>query len=378
MGSNQVDAVISGEMIEEARKLIGLKLRRQQYVTEASIDTMVGFVRSIGGRNPLYMEETYARDTIWGNLIAQPTFLYCIDDTFITPKFPGIHAIYGGGEWEFFAPVRLGDMLKSEARLIEVIEKEGRFCGRMVLEIIEVNYWNQYGSKVAIARSHIFRTPRAEAKRIGKYANVNKYIYTDAEMANIADSYDAEKIRGNRPRYWEDVKEGDELESVVKGPLTSEDMRFFLRSTRGILPFGYWVEYLRRHPAAVYWDPVYNMPDSWGVSLLKDSVAQEFGFPAAHDTGYQRICWMDNLVTNWMSDMSFLKKLSAKIIFPNIYADTTWAKGKIARKHIDGKQSIVDINIWCENQRGEVTATGTATVVLPSRSLELLPPVLAV
>ena len=51
--------------------------------------------------------------------------------------------------------------------------------------------------------------------------------------------------------------------------------------------------------------------------------------------------------------------------------DTTWCKGKVARKYVKDGYALVDGEIWAENQRGEVSApNGSATVVLPSKSVE--------
>ena len=51
----------------------------------------------------------------------------------------------------------------------------------------------------------------------------------------------------------------------------------------------------------------------------------------------------------------------------NVYGDTQWLKGKVVGKHIENETPLVDLEIWAENQRGEVTAPGQATVILPSR-----------
>jgi len=37
------------------------------------------------------------------------------------------------------------------------------------------------------------------------------------------------------------------------------------------------------------------------------------------------------------------------------------------RKYMDGMKCCVDVECWGENQRGEVTVPGKATVILPSR-----------
>lgn len=367
-------ATITEEMIQDAVSLIGVELRSSQYITEATEDSMVGFARGIGSRNPFYTSSLYASNSFAGGLIAHPTFLYCVNETNIAPKFPGIHAIYGGTDWEFYLPIRLGDVLKASARLVEVKKKRGEFCGEMVLQKGQIEYRNQRDELVAIATSLVFRTPRDAALERGKYLNIEKYRYTNEELAGIMDVYDAEEIRGAKARYWEEVSEGELLTPVIKGPLTSEDMIQFLKHLRTAPLLSDWTKYRLRHPAAVYWDSVFNMPDSWESSLFKDSVARAFGFPAAHDTGYQRICWLDDLVTNWMSDLSFIKRLSGRILRPNIYADTTWCRGKISRKYREEDEYMVDIEIWAENTRKEITAKGQASVSLCSKDPASLPP----
>ena len=44
-----------------------------------------------------------------------------------------------------------------------------------------------------------------------------------------------------------------------------------------------------------------------------------------------------------------------------------FCKGKVVRKYIHDSFPLVDVEVWAENQRGEVTAPGFATVALPSR-----------
>jgi hypothetical protein len=47
--------------------------------------------------------------------------------------------------------------------------------------------------------------------------------------------------------------------------------------------------------------------------------------------------------------------------------DTTWVKGKIIKKYCDDGKYCVDIDIQNVIQTGEVTVTGSATVILPSK-----------
>ena len=48
--------------------------------------------------------------------------------------------------------------------------------------------------------------------------------------------------------------------------------------------------------------------------------------------------------------------------------DTHWVRGRVARRYLaDGDRPAVDLEIWGENQRGETTCPGHATVLLPSK-----------
>ena len=95
--------------------------------------------------------------------------------------------------------------------------------------------------------------------------------------------------------------------------------------------------------------------------------------PSAYDYGPGRTSWLTTAVTNWMGDAAFLKRLRGEMRRFNIVGDTTWCKGKIARKYEKDGYALVDIDIWAENQRGEVTAPGIATVMLPSKDLSHRP-----
>jgi hypothetical protein len=67
----------------------------------------------------------------------------------------------------------------------------------------------------------------------------------------------------------------------------------------------------------------------------------------------------------------FLKRVRSEMRRFNIVGDTTKCKAKVVRKYVNDKTALVDIEIAAENQRGEVTTPGLATVALPSRDVKL-------
>jgi hypothetical protein len=54
----------------------------------------------------------------------------------------------------------------------------------------------------------------------------------------------------------------------------------------------------------------------------------------------------------------------------NTMGDSTWCRGKISRKYVKDGFALVDLEIRGENQRGELTTPGLATVMLPSRNVQ--------
>ena len=80
-----------------------------------------------------------------------------------------------------------------------------------------------------------------------------------------------------------------------------------------------------------------------------------------------RTSWIIHYCTNWMGDDGFLWKQSDQTRKFNFHGDTQWVRAKVSGKRREGDLNVVDLEVWCENQRGEVATPGTASVLLPSR-----------
>lgn len=371
--------LLTEEAIEEARALIGVPLRRRPHYRAATRDVLLRYAKALGSRNPLYTEPDYgAFHTYWGGLLAHPTALFLFDHTVVAPKLAGIHAIYAGVSIEWHRQIRAGDELEARAVVTGIERRHGEFCGDMALQSSEVRYTNQHGALVAVARPRILRTPRDAARVRGKYAHLTRHRYQAGEIDRIMEAYEAEAARGSRPRFIEDLQAGESLGEVVKGPLTTEDMNFFVGEVNETLFFRDFVAHMRRHPADVFWHEDKNMPDSWDASLLMDTVAQAFGFPCAHDTGLQRVAWLECLVTNWMGDVAMLRKLDVRLTAPFLHADTAWLSGEVLGTEIVQRRALATLSLRCTNQRGETVAYGTAQVELPSHDFSVLQPGLVV
>jgi hypothetical protein len=283
---------------------------------------------------------------------------------------PGVHAMFAGTEWEWFLPIRVNDRITSSVYLSDLIEKESEFAKRTVLQAWTTVYRNQDNETISTCKQWVIRTERDTARERGKYDRLTPHHYTDDEIKAIEADYGREEIRGANPRYWEEVQVGEELTPVLKGPLTVTDIIAW-KIGWGNPPFvrahRIGLDYRQRHPAA-------GIPNSFGIPDVPERVhwdseyAREVGVPAAYDYGPQRISWLSHLMTNWIGDDGFLRRLYVEVRRFNLMGDTTWCKGRVTKKYVKDGEHLVGCEIWAEDQRGEVTAPGEATVILPSRS----------
>jgi hypothetical protein len=156
---------------------------------------------------------------------------------------------------------------------------------------------------------------------------------------------------------------------VAKGPLNLGDIQGYASAAIPPLAYGELIKYLRKHPAYGFHHPTSNRLEPVSRVNTDDYVAREMGIHSAYDYGADRITWIGHAITNWMGDDGFLKKLNVEIRLPNIIGDATLCKGKVVKKYKEGEEHLVDLEVWAENQRGEITAPGKATVRLRSHDV---------
>lgn len=370
---------IDDAMIEHAESLVGVWLRRDVHWPTyaepiAAIDIRRWAQYSVGDDNPLWIDPEYAAHTMWGTMIAPPTFLYTIDSTIVAPGFRGIQWIYGGTRWEHYRPVRMGDRLTARARVIRVTEKQGSHAERFFIQTGEIYYTNQQGESVARAEADVLRVPRRRRGTAGSLKGFDdrgtRWRYDEEEIDRIKSAYINEERRGAETRYWDDVRVGDQLPKIVKGPLTLVDiMAFYVGRRNSYPPLKLAFLERERHPANVYVSPSTGIPVHPAAGHLDEEIAHEIGMPGAYDQGWQRANWGAHLITNWSGDNSFVRRFSHKLLLPNLVGDTTWLEGTVTRVYIEDTEHLVEIDYRGTNQRGEINVSGSATVRLPSRTL---------
>ena len=162
--------------------------------------------------------------------------------------------------------------------------------------------------------------------------------------------------RGAETRFWEDVKEGEEMPPLKKGTYSVTELFLF---THGVLGTG------RSSRAALEAE---GSPDLGGGGRFDEEHAQKRrNMPGQFDFGPQRVCWLSQMVTDWMGDDGILRKLHASVRHPNIVGDTNTVYGEVTKKYTEGNEHLVELTVRNQNQSGLGTALATAIVSLPSR-----------
>lgn len=373
--------VITDEALTELRSRIGVEVSGPDpYLTEASRDAIRHWADGIGDRNPLWRDEEHAAASRWGGIVAPPTILYAFDRicSGYVGGLPGVHAMFAGTDFRWRRPVRVGDRITARAHLAELVDRPSEFSGRAVQQIYRVSFRDSADELICEADSWCFRTQRDVARERAKYEPVEAATYTAAEIEAIAAEYAAEDIRGAEPRWFEDVAVGDPLPTVLKGPLTVTSIIAFDQGWGGlyIRAHGLAFDMFDRHPALAI-PNANSAPEPPERVHWDHDLAARVGVPGAYDYGPERISWLGHLMTNWIGDDGFLRRLNVQVRRHNLVGDLTRCSGRVSRKweepgdgddSDEGAVGLVECEVEATNQRGDVTAKGVAVAELPRSS----------
>jgi acyl dehydratase len=340
-----------------------------------------------GDDNPLWCDPAYAGKTRWGGPLAPPHLVggdTLIGEDEVTrlegetrelmkgDPLGGVHAFYSGSFREWWNPLRPGSRVTRRNALVGVHDKEGEFAGRAVHEWSAEVFAEAGGPVLAAQYRLMIRAERDKATSRKKNDAIEIEPYTDEQLAAIDEALAGEpdRRRGAEPRWWEDVDEGDELDPLVKGPMRVTDMVVW-HTGMGMGLYG--VAALRLGYQQRQRMPRFFKPDALNIPDVQQRVhwdaewARNAGNPAVYDYGRMRETWLIHLCTDWMGDDAWLWKLDCQFRRFNYVGDTHWMRGRVTRKYLtDDGRPAVDLDISGENQRGETTTPGHATILLPS------------
>jgi acyl dehydratase len=381
---------ITDEGIAALRRRIGIVQPHPQppHYRVPNEDAFRHVAEAYGDDNPLWCDPGYGPATRWGSVIAPPHLVggdTLVGENEVAQLSPevaselkgdplrGAHAYYAGSFREWWRPLFPGTRVTRRNALVGVHDKTSEFAARAVHEWTAEVFGAHTGAPLSAQYRLMIRTDRETAERTGKYDATEIEPYDEDALASIDAVYAGERDRrrGKEPRFFEDVRVGDELGPIVKGPLRVTDIVCW-HTGMGMGLYG--VKALRLAYDQRQRVPRFFRPDDLNVPDVQQRVhwdpewARRAGSPTTYDYGRMRETWLIHLCTDWMGDDAWLWKLDCELRRFNYVGDTHWMRGRVTRTYLaDGGRPAVDLDIRGENQRGETTTPGHATVLLPSR-----------
>lgn len=96
---------------------MGMSRHLQKVITDADIEM---FAQISTDRNPVHLDDDYARDTIFEGRIAHGMLTAGLISAVIGEQLPGHGTVYLGQSLKFLAPVRPGDLVHAEVTVTDI------------------------------------------------------------------------------------------------------------------------------------------------------------------------------------------------------------------------------------------------------------------
>jgi len=131
----------SSLLTEEIRRMVGQEFVKP-VVREVEKGAIQRFARAIEDPNPLWQDEEYAKKARYGGIIAPPVFPNSLQpegaislaaqERLLEIAGPGKTGMVGGAEYEWFQPIRPGDVITVTSKVVDAREREGKL-GKMLI-----------------------------------------------------------------------------------------------------------------------------------------------------------------------------------------------------------------------------------------------------
>jgi len=364
------------KMVDDFYKLAADTLGRKSKpnVSYASPDSAHNFAMWADPWNPLWNDDEYAQKSCWKAPVVPPVYLDCVVTFSFFPSLPPAGGFlthnFLGEDWEIYRQVYIGDSFtveRKELAMKDISALDGSDKNRTFSGLFSnCEVYNQRNELVAKFKAYMDYTVWPKGLDESVIPPFQDHIYTQAEWDFINNIIKNEKIRGAVPRYWEDVKVGDELTPCTIGPTTPWDMIAFTaaRQETPFWPMRRWRETAPMGLLAV--DLVTNVTHMAPEWHIVGERARVMGDPRSFHYFASAKTQMIRLISNWMGDAGLITALKCRHLRRTYIGDTQVVRGKVIGKRIENGEYLADLDVWMDNMcRGNVTESTIATVSLP-------------
>lgn len=351
------------------------------YLTEVTTDAVRHWAWATGDRNPLYLDESFARSSRYGGLIGPPAMLYAFSRLAVGYRggLAGFHSVFGGSHWTWRRPLKLGTKVSTDTKVTGLTELPSRFAGKMLKQTSTTYFFDAEQQEIAQVESWGLRFTRdAQTRRrdAGKDDSAPKEKTGDGETSRrpsfskesidqIAQTYRREVSDLAQTRNWASVEVGQELPEIIRGPYSSSTAVAFEQAWGGtyVWAHGYWFDLVSRHPGAGIVNE-YGFPEPAECVHWDSSVARKVGVRDTYDIGPERIAWIATLLTNWIGTTAFLSELYCEVRSFNFKGNVTHCRGRVASMDRTENADSIRVEVQAIDDEGRVTAQGWGKVIV--------------
>lgn len=375
------EALLTDELIASMSKRAGTQLRIEHSTNneEATRIAVAKFAAGIGDINPLWTDAEYAESSPYGARVAPPSFFIgCFSG--IQFGWPGLGSFHNLTRVTFKKPVYVGDTVNATCTYDGFTgPRPSNFAGNMVTDLFTNRYSNQHGEELAQIHWEVVNFERSAAKEKTKDKSDQgsgptlPHPWDPADVERIEAQVLAEAPRGATPRYIEDVKVGDHVDTLTKGPIGLTDEIAFVVGGGTPIPrlsaHAVALHSYAKHPAWSFRDPETSAQEPIYSVHYNKHAARAMGVGYPYDVGFQRQAWQIHHLSHWCGDAGFIKSCESRYRRFVFLSDVVELSGTVTAIRVDEDgEHVVDIETRAVNQRGEDCMPGKATVALPSRA----------
>ena len=237
----------------------------------------------------------------------------------------------------------MGLWITRRFRILDIYEKQGR-SGPLVFVVRQEIQTGQDGQVVNQAERVSIHRALPAGEEPTEAANVRDDLVTvDVSPPSPAEVFTRPDAAPTPQHYYEDVSVGMELSPVVKGPLTTTHLVRWAAANGNY--------------ARIHWDlPFAQLRQGLANVVVNGSLKNQY---------------LGQLMTGFAGDEGWFKRFYVEHRGMDFPGDVITASGTVTGKEERDGYGHVYCQVALRNNRGEQTASGQGTVVLPKRGQTL-------
>lgn len=303
--------------------------------------------------NPLYLDAGYAQRSRFGGLLCPqlaawkdwaPRIDYFgagQDSHFEIPLPFKSYGFNGGSEWTFHRPVRSGDHITKTIKIVEIYERPGR-TGQLLFIVRDTTLSNQKAEALqTIRHTGIFRK-RPETEQVEALPTSGSVSLPNLSPPGPGGVVEKPVWSAPPEREFEQIKVGDELPAVVRGPMTTAHLVRWASANGNY--------------ARIHWDLPYAMLRQ-GLSnvVVNGSLKNQY---------------LHTLLQRFAGEAGWVRKMYVEHRGMDYPGDVLTITGTVTEKTERDNVGYVKCEIGLRNGRDQ-TARGWAEIALPTRGQAL-------